>query len=176
MIQDLDKNVNPTPPLAKEPEAVEVFPYGISVGPEISRPVLIFHDESEQLRVPIWLGPLEAATAVAYLDYQGSGYTPLGVLTQVLEQLQVRVEKCVFDQVQGHRQSGVLYFQGLQAMAPIRRSADEVVTVGLTQKARFYATAEFSQRSREMKMEIREVEAHLKAFPDEGRKSHRFLM
>lgn len=152
----------------------EIFPYGLTIGTEGTRPLMLFESEGGRVRVPIWLSSVDAHLTASYMDYR-SGQVPHGVLADVLSHWQARVECCVFDSVEGHRQSGELVFKGWELQS-LRRPAADLVTVGLSQKARFFVTPEFVVQSREIQVDMSRLEAEIAAFPQEARSNHPYLI
>ena len=133
--------------LKSKSDWIEMFPFGVAIGASQTRMVMIFKDKAERRVLPIWLSPMDAGIAVTQssTDLDGSPHTlPL----QILDKMGVRLEKCLFKELRGHRQFVELHFAGSKKLKSIDVRADAAISFCLRAGCRFYATIDYIERSR----------------------------
>src|SRR4051812_26510776 len=92
--------------LKSKSEWIEVFPFGVAIGANNVRPVMIFKDKAEKRVLPVWMSPLDAGIAVS----QDKSPSPHELSCQILSAFGLKLEKCLFKSVKGHHQFVELHF------------------------------------------------------------------
>lgn len=146
------------PTIANDPNWVELFPQGISVGGTVGRPVLILKDQHGVDVLPVWMNPIDAGVALAELSQGASGSTPHAVTRRILQALDLKIEACVFVELIGHHQFVLLKFAGHPGLKALRVRADEAMSFSLQARAKFYSTREYMARCRDMDAELTKLE------------------
>lgn len=131
-------------------EWVEIFPYGLALAPDASRPVMIFKDESEQRVLPVWLTPLEAGIAVSQSGGALIDASPHNLTWKILKPLDVNLQKCFFTELKGHHQFVRLQFSGSEKLKSLESRADEAISFCLSTACRFFCRVDFFDTCRVM--------------------------
>lgn len=155
---------------------IEMFPFGLSLGPITSRPVLLLKDKEQKHTLPVWLGQMEAAVALAALNMSTNGNLPHALLNKLMQKMDLKIESCVIAEMIGHHQYVDLTVKGPGETFNLRMRAEECMSACLSQKVPIFTTAEIIQQSRDMDAEIVGVERRLKDSPKLRQKNHSFLM
>ncbi len=133
--------------LRSKSDWIEMFPFGVAVGASQTRMVMIFKDKAEKRVLPIWLSPMDAGIAVTQSATNKEG-SPHTLALQILDGLGVRLEKCLFKEVRGHRQFAELHFTGSKKLKDLTVPADAAISFCLRAGCRFFATVDYIERSR----------------------------
>lgn len=137
-------------------EWLEIFPYGMSMTPDGSRPILIFKDKSEKQVLPVWLSPLDAGLAMQTSPNSKLTHTPHELSYKILNTLGVKLKKCLFVDIKGQHQFVELHFEGSDKLKKIKVRADDAMSYCLGVKPEFYCTLEHMKKCREMDIKIQE--------------------
>lgn len=146
---------------------IEIFPYGFTMANGPVRPVLVFKDKTGRHVLPVWVHPLDATMAMH--EHATTPIEPHGATAAVMRIAGVEIESCEFDEVCGHRQYAVVRFRSAQASekAQVRVRADQAMSFCLALGARFFSSAEFMARCREIDGKLdglaERIEAELQA-------------
>lgn len=140
--------------LVSKSEWIEVFPYGLVVSPEQTRPVMIFKDKTEKRVLPVWMSPVDAGVAVSQSGGRETDASPHRLTTKILNLLNIKLEKCFFKEIKGHYQIVELHFSGDERVGKIQARADEAISFCLSQSTQFFATIEFMERCRILEGEL----------------------
>lgn len=159
---------------ARKPQLTEMFVYGISLGSNQRRPVLVLKDKSQVMTLPVWLNPVDASFALR--DHSHDAYAAHAVTLAMMERLGMRLESCVFAEVKGHHQYVALNFSGHLGLEKLDMRAGDAMSLCLATSTRFFATQEFVDRARAIDVELAELEAGLNLKPEIGSKNHRYVM
>ncbi len=133
--------------LKSKSDWIEMFPFGVALGASQMRPVMIFKDKAEKRVLPVWLSPMDAGIAVTQSATQIEG-SPHTLAVEILNKLGVKLEKCLFHEVRGHRQFVELHFAGAKKFKSIVARADDAISFCMRAGCRFYATVDYIERSR----------------------------
>ncbi|RME14291.1 MAG: hypothetical protein D6797_09145 [Bdellovibrio sp.] len=138
--------------IAEEQEAlIEVFPYGVTMGLDFERPVVLFQDEEGKYTVPVWASQASIHYLLSGLSYQSlreeSGHE---VTWKALGRLGICLEKCVFHKVSGNQQYMDLYFTGSDQLRKLESRADKALPFCLSVSSRYFVTAHFMESCREI--------------------------
>jgi bifunctional DNase/RNase len=151
--------------LKSKSEWIEMFPFGVAMGANQLRPVMIFKDKDERRVLPVWLSHMDAGIAVAQstpthnVTSNASG-SPHELSWQVLTELGIALEKCLFKKVTGHHQFVELQFSAKgQRKLPAKllqfeARADDAISFCLRSGCQFFATVDYIEKSRVLEGEI----------------------
>lgn len=155
---------------------VELFPYGITYGPDELRPVMLFKDKDQKRVLPVWLNPLDAGIAVQenalHLENIKS---PYHITWKILEPLGIFLKKCVFVEIKGHHQFVELYFDGHSQLKKIRCRADESVSFCLSAKCQFFCDEDFFEKCQVLDVEMSQMTQKVLENPGVLNKAHPYL-
>jgi hypothetical protein len=133
---------------------------------------LILKDQSGVEVLPVWLNALDAAVALSELS-QGHTSSPHAATRHLLQALNLKIESCSFTELIGHHQYVHLGFapvdsvradlekQSFACPTPLRLRADEVMSLCLQAKARFFSTRSHMARCRDLDVELGSLEEGL---------------
>ncbi len=152
---------------------VEVFPYGLVVNPEQTRPVMIFKDKSERRVLPVWMSPVDAGVAVSQSGGQDTDANPHRLTSKLLSLIKIKLERCFFKEIKGFYQIVELHFSGDERIEKIEARADEAISFCLSQGAQFFATIDFMERCRVIEGEL--LSAVMKVTKNEVNNRHPYL-
>lgn len=129
----------------KKAEVFEVFPFGVTLGLDVSRPILIFRSRDEDRVVPIALSTVEAGLAV----WSESDGSPHALAIKVLEDSGLKVTKCTFIALHEHEPFVEVEFRRVgERKQKLRLRADQAVSYCLHARVRFYCSMEFFRQNR----------------------------
>ncbi len=152
---------------------IELFPYAISMGPLQTRPVLIFRDQAESLNLPVWLNQIDASIAALDLSKNTNFH---GLSLKIIDSAGIKIERCEFNEIQGHHQYVRLELSGHPKLKEMRVRADEAIPFCSAQKARFFSTQEFIMQCRDLDVAILGLEQSLNLQPEIGSKKQAYVM
>ena len=155
-------------------ELIELFVFGLTLGTEGKRPLLIFKDASGNVVLPVWVNPVDATFAMNNHAHQA--YAAHSIVFRVMESFGVKLERCVFESVKGHQQYVRLHFTGNEKLTSLEARADDAMSVCLASGARFYAPSSFVTRSREIDAELLGIEAGIQQQPEIAFRNHKYVM
>lgn len=145
--------------LASKSEWIEMFPFGIVMGANNTRPVMIFKDKAVTRVLPVWLSHIDAGIAVAqantpYTSGARVEGSPHELSWQILSTLGVEIEKCLFKTVKGHHQYVELHFKSPKKLRVLESRADDAISFCMRAGCKFYATIDYIERSRVLESEV----------------------
>lgn len=151
--------------LASKAEWIEVFPFGVAMGANNLRPVMIFKDKAEKRVLPVWLSHMDAGIAISqggspYSSSARVAGSPHELSWHVLSLLNISLEKCIFKKVKGHHQYVELHFKSLtkkklpKGLENVESRADDAISFCLRAGCKFYATIDYIERSRVLEGEM----------------------
>ncbi len=151
--------------LAPKSNWIEMFPFGVALGADNLRPVMIFKDKAERRVLPVWLSHMDAGIAVAQggSPYSGAARvdgSPHELSWHILSLLGVELEKCLFKKVKDNHQYVELHFKSSSKkklpkdIEVIEARADDAISFCLRAGCKFFATHEYIERSRVLEVEI----------------------
>ncbi|OFZ11419.1 MAG: hypothetical protein A2Z20_04895 [Bdellovibrionales bacterium RBG_16_40_8] len=152
--------------LTNKSEWIEMFPFGVAMGVNNVRPVMIFKDKAGKRVLPVWLSHMDAGLAVVqansiYVRGTRSEGMPHEISFQILETLGIEIEKCLFKAVKGNHQYVDLHFKSKKeekklpkGLNKLEARADDAISFCMRSGCRFYATVDYIERSRVLEGEI----------------------
>jgi hypothetical protein len=160
-----------------EKDLVELFPYGLSLSNDATRPFMILKDKSGDLNLPVPLNQLEAGATLSQSNPQFAGTTNLHSFSEeLLRSLDIKLERCLFVEIRGGHQYVRLYMQGHPQFHSMKFRADMVMSLCLHLKVPFFAAKNFIERSKLMAAEIKGQALAMAANPLALSKPHHYLM
>lgn len=151
--------------LTSKSEWIEMFPFGVAMGANQVRPVMIFKDKGEKRVLPVWLSHMDAGIAVAqsavshHVTTTASG-SPHELSWQILTELGIVLEKCLFKKVTGHHQYVELHLRAKSGrklpvkLQSLEARADDAISFCLRSGCKFYATVDYIEKSRVLEGEM----------------------
>ncbi len=124
-----------------------MFPFGLAVGAEHVRPVMIFKDKTKKRALPVCLSPIDAGIAMSQStpEFESS---PHELASKIFEKVGIKLEKCYFTSVKGHHQFVDLKFAGHKDLENLEVRADDAISFCLRVGCRFFATVDYIEKSR----------------------------
>lgn len=167
-----DENVN-----FEEKELVELFPYGLSLTNDASRPFIILKDKFGEMTLPVPINQLEAGVTLTQSAQAHEPVTTHRFTERLLESLDIKLERCVFVEIKGIHQYARIYMKGHSQYQSLKFRADEIMSLCIHLKVPIYATKNFINRSKVMSAEIVTLAEDVKAQNPLGIvKTHAYLM
>jgi len=157
-------------------DEIELFPYGVTLGADHQRPILILKDESCNITVPVWLSPVEAGIAITQNNGKAAASSPHALSFKVLEDLGIEPVKCVLTEVKGHHQFVEVFFKGSRKLKSLSVRADQAVSFCLHARVQFFCKKEFIESCRELELEQIGLENQLVGKPGVMKNKHPYLM
>jgi len=133
---------------SKTPKWIEIHPYGVTMGADESRPVMIFKDDEGEHILPIWITPQEAHLCMSQVSGHTSSDSPHNMTFRYFEESHIEVEECRFVSIKGHNQYVDLHFRSLEGRKVLQGLARDMMSFCLHSDAKFYATADHMTQSR----------------------------
>ncbi|MCB0342409.1 MAG: bifunctional nuclease family protein [Pseudobdellovibrionaceae bacterium] len=149
-------------------EWIEMFPYGVAVGPDQVRPVMIFKDKTERRVLPVWMSPVDAGIAMSQSAITGTDASPHNLTQKMLSTLGVQIERCYFVRTNGHYQIVELQFSGSEKLKKLESRADEVISFCLHNDVRFFCRADLIEESRRIDSELLGMSQEIQAMMVDG--------
>jgi hypothetical protein len=187
---DLVKSISETPQILfneslTESESVsindliKIVPYGISVGPEMIRPILIMKAETSDLTMPVPLNPLEAGVTLSQFNKSSAPITPHKATQELLRALGVKIEKAVFVEIKGQYQFLKLFISGYplvnEVVKEVKVRADEAMSLCLYFEVPIYTTQEMAVKSRILNAELEHMKKEVRISPQIMNKNHPYI-
>ncbi len=135
-------------------DLVRLFPYGLSMSADASRPFLLLKDEAHVHTLPVAISPIEAGVALSQSNRTQLESSPHKFTALLLESLDIQVKQAVFVEIRGSHQYMRLYMSGHKNQNSIKLRADEAMSLCLHLETPLYATKAFIGRSRVMNAEM----------------------
>ena len=143
------------------------------MSPLQTRPVLIFRDKTEHLNLPVWLNQIDASIAALDLTNNTNFH---GLALKILDSAAIRIDRCEFNEIQGHHQYVRLEFSGHPKLKEMRVRADEAIPFCSAQKAKFFSTQSFIMRCRDLDVALLGLEQSLHSGPEIVSKKQAYVM
>lgn len=155
---------------------VEIFPFGLSFGADLTRPLLIFKDDAKEKSLPVWLSPMDAGITLHQNTVEmGYSSSPYSLTWKILKPLDIFLERCCFTDIRGHHQYVTLYFKGHPKLKKIECRAEEAVSFCLSNKTQFFCETDYFEKSRLMETEMLSVVNDLKKKPFLAKHNQKYL-
>ncbi len=160
----------------EEKDLVELFPYGLSLSNDASRPFMILKDKTGDLTLPVPINQLEAGVTLTQSAHANAPLTTHRFSEKLLESLDITLERCVFVEIKGIHQFVRIYMKGHSQYQSLKFRADEVMSLCIHLKVSIFATKKFIDRSRHMSAEIVALAQMAAQDPLSLTKTHNYLM
>lgn len=135
-------------------DLVQLFPYGLSVTTDASRPFLLLKDEAHQYTLPVAVSPIDAGVALSQNNKMVLESSPHKFTALLLESLGIEIKQAVFVEIKGAHQYLRLYISGHPQTNSVKLRADEAMSLCLYLSVPLFATKSFIGRSRVMSAEV----------------------
>lgn len=167
----LDETVN-----FEEKDLVELFPYGLSLSNDATRPFMILKDKTGDMTLPVPISQLEAGVTLTQSAHSAVPPTTHVFSEKILESLDIKLERCVFVEIKGINQFVRVYMKNHPQYQSLKFKADEVMSLCIHMKVPIYATKSFINRSKHMSAEIVQMAQGMQQNPLNLIKPHTYLM
>ncbi|WP_413561495.1 bifunctional nuclease family protein [Bdellovibrio sp. HCB209] len=131
-------------------DLVRLFPYGLSVTGDVSRPFLLLKDEAHVHTLPVAVSPIEAGVTLSQSNKSIAESTPHKFTQLLMESLGIEIRQAVFVEIKGASQYVRLYLSGHPKTNSIKVRADEAMSLCLHLDTPIYATKNYIGRSKVM--------------------------
>lgn len=135
-------------------ELVRLYPYGLSVTTDVSRPMLLLKDEGHQHTLPVAISPIEAGIALSQGNKSAVPSSPHKFVELLMQSLGIEIKQAVFVEIRGANQYLRLYLSGHAGMNSVKLRADEAMSLCLHLGIPVFATRSYIGRSRVMSAEV----------------------
>lgn len=159
-----------------EKDLVELFPYGLSLTNDASRPFMILKDKTGEMVLPVPINQIEAGVTLTQSAQAATPVSTHQFSTKLLESLDIKLERCVFVEIKGVHQYVRLYMSGHPQYQSMKFRADEVMSLCIHLKVPLLATKNFINRSKVMSAEIVGLAQGVVNNPLLLTKAHQYLM
>lgn len=159
-----------------EKDLIELFPYGLSLSNDTTRPFMILKDKSHELSLPVPINQLEAGVTLTQSANSAQPVSLHKFYEKLLESLDIKLERCIFVEIKGIHQYVRVYMQGHPQYQSMKFRADEVMSLCFHLKTPIFATHKFIDRSKVMSAEIAGLAESAQANPLSLVKHHQYLM
>lgn len=135
-------------------DLVQMFPYGLSVTGDVTRPFLLLKDEAHVYTLPVAVSPIDAGVALAQSSKMDLESSPHRFTATLLTSLGIEIKQAVFVEIKGSSQYLRLYLSGHSTMNSVKLRADEAMSLCLFLDVPLFATKNFIGKSRVMSTEV----------------------
>ncbi len=158
-----------------EKDLIRLQPYGLSLNQDPSRPILILKSDKGEHTLAVGMSPIEAGVMIQQSSPAATS-SPHKVTSQLLETLNIKIEKAVFVALKDNHQYMRLYLEGHPTHGSLKVKAEEAMSLCLHMEVPFYATKKFMNKSRVMSAEIEGLSQGLMMNPAVMTKTHEYLI
>lgn len=159
-----------------EKDLIELFPYGLSLSNDTTRPFMILKDKAQELVLPVPINQLEAGVTLTQSAHQSAPVTLHKFSESLLKSLDIKLERCVFVEIKGVHQYVRLYMSGHPQYHSLKFRADEVMSLCIHLKVPILATKNMINRSKVMSAEMVALAESAQSNPMTLVKTHHYLM
>ena len=135
-------------------DLIQLFPFGVSLTSDASRPFLLLKDEKQIHTLPVALSPLEAGIAIGQSHRGKSPTSPHRFTEALLKSLDIQPTQAVFVQIKGVHQYLRIYLKGHPRMSSLKVRADEAMSLCLHLGLPIFATLSFINQSKILNAQI----------------------
>jgi uncharacterized protein len=159
-----------------EADLIQLFPYGLSLSNDATRPFMILKNKEGDVVLPVPVNQLEAGVSLTQSTGVSAVSTAHKFSENLLASLDIKLERCLFVEIKGVHQYVRLYMQGHPKYQSLKFRADEVMSLCFQMKTPIFASRGFIQKSKVMSAEIVEMAQNVSQNPMMLVKSHQYLM
>ena len=136
-------------------DLIELKPFGMSLDNDTTRPFLLLKDKTGQYTLPVGITQIEAGVALTQSSANSQGLiSPHNFSEKLLSSLDIKIEHCVFVEINGHHQYVRVYMNGHPRYQSLKLKAEDAMSLCLHLKVSFFASAEFIHKSKIMTADI----------------------
>jgi bifunctional DNase/RNase len=154
---------------------IPLEPIGISPAADPSRPVVLFREMKGERILPVWVSHLDAHLALIQNQPRPGSLSPHEFTKELLTQLNMQLEACVFEKIRGHHQYVRLHFKGSRKLKEMNSRADHVISLCLHTGCSFFTTEEVLRKSQNVETEMTNTALAMKTAPHAFKNDHRYL-
>jgi bifunctional DNase/RNase len=144
-------------------ELVQIFPYGLTLGQEMTQPVMIFKSKDGEYSLPVLMNSLEAGVTLAQSNKGIIPVSPHKATQQIFESLGVKINKCIFVDVKSNSQFVKIFYSqnGLNGSSKVK--ASDATSLCLHLEVPIFTTKEVITKSKILIAEVDEMKRQLLA-------------
>jgi bifunctional DNase/RNase len=131
-------------------DLVQLFPYGVTLDGDATRPFLLLKDEAHVHTLPVAVSPIDAGVVLSQSNKMILESSPHKFTASLLQSLGIEIKQAVFVEIKGSSQYLRLYLSGHPGMSSIKLRADEAMSLCMFLEVPLFATKNFIGRSRVM--------------------------
>ena len=147
--------------LKDKDELIEIFPYGVTMSLDGSRPVMIFKDKSEKYILPVWLNQIEANIAINQGQLGDGQKSPHEAALCIFKSLNIEIDSCVFDEIRGQHQYLKINYVQDELKKQLQFRAEDILSFCLESQCQFFCTINHMNNSRKINVEIENTKSKL---------------
>ena len=130
-------------------EWIELFPYGVTMSADSSRPIMLFKDKDQEKVLPVSLSSLDAGiTLHQNANHFSSTQSPYSLTWRILKPLKIFLKECRFTHLKGAFQYVELVFEGHPKLKTLEARADEAVSFCLSTNCKFFCQDDYFEQCR----------------------------
>ena len=148
---------------------IELFPYGVTLGVDEVRPVMIFKDENEKHVLPVWVSELEAQIAMDQTSGDRFVGSPHTIAINILKELNAKIDRCVFVELKGHHQVVEVFYTANGEEKKVKARAHEIMSFLLSSKPQFFCTLKHIKNSQKIEFEMESTRSKMAVESIRGR-------
>lgn len=148
--------------------------FGVSIHQQPERPILILKDDKGENTLAVGLSPIETGVLIQQSNKE-SASTPHKFTELLLQSLNIKIEKAVFESLKAHQQYVRLYLEGHPSQGSILVKAEEAMSLCVQLEVPIFATKKYIQKSRVMSAQTEGVAQGLALNPAVLARPHEYL-
>ncbi len=160
----------------EEKDLIELFPYGLSLSNDSTRPFMILKDKNHEVTLPVPINHLEAGVTLTQSANASVPVTLHKFSESLLKSLDIKLERCIFVEIKGVHQYVRLYMLGHTQYHSMKFRADEVMSLCIHMKVSIFATKSIINKSKVMSAELVDLAQSAESNPLLMVKHHQYLM
>lgn len=157
-----------------EADLIRLVVHGVSIHHDPSRPILILKDKNNEHTLAVGLTPIETGVLIQQSSH-GVISTPHKFTQNLLESLNIKIEKAVFESIKDHNLYVRLYLEGHPSQGSIKVKAEEAMSLCLQLEVPMYASKRYIQKSRVMSAQAEGLSQGLALNPAVLARNHEYL-
>lgn len=132
-----------------EENLIQLKVFGVSIHQQPDRPILILKDDRGEYSLAVGLTPIETGVLLQQSN-KSSVSSPHKFTELLLQSLNIKIEKAIFESIKDHQQFVRLFLEGHPSQGSIRVKAEEAMSLCVQLDVPIFATRKYIQKSRVM--------------------------
>lgn len=157
-----------------EADLLELFVHGVSIHHDPARPILILKDKSNEHTLTVGLTPVETGVLLQQSNHSIMS-TPHKFTQSLLESLNIKIEKAVFESIKDQNMYVRLFLEGHPSQGSIKVKAEEAMSLCFQLEIPMYATKRYIQKTRVLSAQADDFMNGMKLNPLAAQRNHEHL-